>query len=47
VLGELGRGKSYEELGPATRSATPDRDEIAAIFERHGMTLPVPPLSLD
>jgi quercetin dioxygenase-like cupin family protein len=37
----------YEELGPATRAATPDRDEIAAIFERHGMTLLGPPLSAD
>jgi len=37
----------YEELGPATRSATPDREEIAAIFKRHGMTLLGPPLSVD
>ncbi len=37
----------YEELGPATRSATPDRDEVAAIFERHEMTLLGPPLSAD
>ena len=35
----------YEELGPATRSATPDRAQVAAIFERHGMTLLGPPLS--
>jgi quercetin dioxygenase-like cupin family protein len=39
--------KFYEELGPATRSATPDRTEVAAIFERHGMTLLGPPLSAD
>jgi quercetin dioxygenase-like cupin family protein len=37
----------YEELGPATRTATPNREEIAAIFERHGMTLLGPPLSAD
>ena len=42
-----GGHKFYEELGPATRTATPDRDEIAAIFERHGMTLLGPPLSAD
>ena len=35
----------YEELGPATRTAAPDRQEIAAIFERHGMSLLGPPLS--
>jgi quercetin dioxygenase-like cupin family protein len=39
--------KFYEELGPATRSATPDRAEVAGIFERHGMTLLGPPLSAD
>jgi len=37
--------KSYEELGPATRTASPDRAEIAAIFEHHGMSLLGPPLS--
>ena len=37
----------YEELGPATRTGTPDRDAIAAIFERHGMTLLGPPLTAD
>ena len=35
----------FEELGPATRTASPDRAEIAAIFERHGMTLLGPPLN--
>jgi len=35
----------YEEIGPATRTAAPDRQEIAAIFERHGMSLLGPPLS--
>jgi len=37
----------FEELGPATRTQTPDRAEIAAIFERHDMTLLGPPLSSD
>jgi quercetin dioxygenase-like cupin family protein len=37
----------YEELGPASRRATLDRQEIAAIFERHDMTLLGPPLSID
>ena len=37
----------FEELGPATRTANPDRAQIAAIFERHGMTLLGPPLSAD
>jgi quercetin dioxygenase-like cupin family protein len=42
-----GGHRFYEELGPATRTATPDRDEIAAIFERHGLTLLGPPLSVE
>ena len=42
-----GGHRFYEELGPATRTATPDHAEIAAIFERHGMTLLGPPLSAD
>jgi quercetin dioxygenase-like cupin family protein len=42
-----GGHKFYEELGPATRTANPDREEIAAIFERHGMTLLGPPLQAD
>lgn len=37
----------FEELAPATRTATPDRAEVAAIFERHGMSLVGPPLSAD
>jgi quercetin dioxygenase-like cupin family protein len=37
----------FEELGPATRNTNPDRAEIAAIFERHGMTLLGPPLRAD
>jgi quercetin dioxygenase-like cupin family protein len=42
-----GGHRFYAELGPATRSGTPERREIAAIFERHGMTLLGPPLSAD
>ena len=37
----------FEELGPATRTANPDRAAIATIFERHGMTLLGAPLSAD
>jgi quercetin 2,3-dioxygenase len=39
--------KFFEELAPATRTARPDRDEVAAIFERHDMTLLGSPLSAD
>jgi quercetin 2,3-dioxygenase len=42
-----GGHKFFEELAPATRTASPDRAEIAAIFERHDMTLLGPPLSAD
>jgi quercetin dioxygenase-like cupin family protein len=35
----------YAELGPLTRNGMPDRSEVAACFERHGMTLLGPPLS--
>jgi quercetin dioxygenase-like cupin family protein len=37
----------YEELGPATRNGTPDRATVAAIFEKHDMSLLGPPLSAD
>ena len=37
----------YEELGPATRNGTPDRAAVAAIFEKHDMSLLGPPLSAD
>lgn len=47
VFAPGGGHKFFEELGPATRGATLDRDEIAGIFERHGMTLLGPPLSAD
>jgi quercetin dioxygenase-like cupin family protein len=39
--------KFYAELGPATRTANPDRQQVSAIFERHGMSLLGPPLSAD
>lgn len=42
-----GGHKFYEELGPATRGGTTDRNVIAGIFERHGMTLLGPPLGPD
>jgi quercetin dioxygenase-like cupin family protein len=37
----------YAELGPLTRNGTPDRADVAACFERHGMTLLGQPLSAD
>jgi quercetin dioxygenase-like cupin family protein len=46
VVYSPGGGRSfYEELGPATRQANPDRKQIAEIFERHDMTLLGPPLT--
>jgi quercetin dioxygenase-like cupin family protein len=47
VFSPGGGHKFFEELGPVTRTGTPDRAEVAAIFERHGMTLLGPPLSAD
>ena len=35
----------FAELGPLTRDGTADKAEVAACFERHGMTLLGPPLS--
>jgi quercetin dioxygenase-like cupin family protein len=37
----------YEELGPMSRGSHPDPGAIAALFEKHGMTLLGPPLSPD
>ena len=37
----------YKELGPATRNGTPDRAVVAAIFEKHDMSLLGPPLRDD
>jgi quercetin dioxygenase-like cupin family protein len=42
-----GGHKFYEELGPLSRSKTPDRAAIAALFEKYDMTLLGPPLSPD
>jgi len=42
-----GGHKFYEELGPLSRGATPDRTAIAALFEKYDMTLLGPPLSAD
>jgi mannose-6-phosphate isomerase-like protein (cupin superfamily) len=42
-----GGHKFYEALGPATRNGTPDRAVVAAIFEKHDMSLLGPPLSAD
>lgn len=42
-----GGHKFYEELGPISRSANPDRHVIAAVFEKYGMTLLGPPLTAD
>ena len=41
-----GGHRFYEELGPAhAQRDAADRAEVAACFERHGMTLLGPPLS--
>jgi quercetin dioxygenase-like cupin family protein len=42
-----GGNKFYEELGPLTRNGKPDHQVVAQLFERHGLTLLGPPLSLD
>jgi quercetin dioxygenase-like cupin family protein len=42
-----GGHKFYEELGPLTRNGNPDRETVAAVFEKHGMTLLGPPLTPD
>lgn len=42
-----GGHRFYEELGPASRGGSADRKVIAAIFEKHGMTLLGAPLSPD
>src|SRR5690242_20012353 len=34
-----GGHRFYEELGPLTRNGNPDREVVAAVFEKHGMTL--------
>lgn len=42
-----GGHKFYEELGPISRGAHPDRELIAALFEKYDMALLGPPLSAD
>ena len=42
-----GGHRFYEELGPLSRSAHPDREAIGALFEKYDMTLLGPPLSGD
>ena len=42
-----GGHKFYEELGPLSRSGTASRQEIAAVFEKYGMTLLGAPLTPD
>jgi hypothetical protein len=41
-----GGASFYAELGALTRNGAPDPTEVAACFERHGMTLLGPPLSV-
>jgi quercetin dioxygenase-like cupin family protein len=45
VFAPGGGHRFFEDLGPAARAAERDPEAIAAIFERHGMTLLGPPLS--
>jgi quercetin dioxygenase-like cupin family protein len=42
-----GGHKFYEELGPISRSPNADRQQIAAVFEKYGMTLLGGPLTPD
>jgi quercetin dioxygenase-like cupin family protein len=42
-----GGHKFYEELGPLTRNGNPDRRMVSEVFEKYGMSLLGPPLSLD
>src|SRR5438552_17137592 len=42
-----GGHKFYEELGPLTRSGSPDPKVVGQLFAKHGMTLLGPPLSPD
>jgi len=47
VFAPGGGRRFFEELGPATRSGSASRTEIAAIFDRHDMSLLGPPLNAD
>jgi quercetin dioxygenase-like cupin family protein len=42
-----GGHKFYEELGPISRGAHPDREVIGALFEKYDMAVLGPPLSPD
>ena len=42
-----GGHRFYEELGPLTRTGTPDRATVAALFTKYDMTLLGPPLTAD
>ena len=42
-----GGHRFYEEFGPLVRNGNPDRAAVAAVFEKHGMSLLGPPLTLD
>lgn len=42
-----GGHKFYEELGPVSRNPASTRQQIAAVFEKHGMTLLGGPLTAD
>ena len=42
-----GGHRFYEELGPLSRSESPDRKAIARLFEKYDMTLLGPPLTPD
>ena len=42
-----GAHKFFEELAPVARAANPDRAAIAAVFEKHDLTLLGPPLTAD
>ncbi len=42
-----GGHRFYEELGPLTRTGTPDRATVAALFAKYDMTLLGPPLRPD
>ena len=42
-----GGHKFYEELGPASRNGSPDRQKIATLFEKYGMSLLGAPLTPD
>jgi quercetin dioxygenase-like cupin family protein len=42
-----GGHKFYEELGPLSRSGTASKQQIAAVFEKYGMTLLGAPLTAD